>query len=90
MQVAKFISVTNILVAVDIQVVSFSNANKQENHSRDVLIAVHPNAAWVYKKSHFKRIETLDNNTQKIITGISEIDLHQYSLMVFLLFLVMV
>ena len=25
----------NILVAVDVQVVSSSNANKQENHSRD-------------------------------------------------------
>ena len=31
----QFISVMSVLVAVDVQVVSSSNANKQENHSRD-------------------------------------------------------
>ena len=82
----------NVLVAADVQVVSSSNANKQENHSRDRCADCSNthNAAWVYKKSNFKRIETFDNKSRKIITCISEIDLHQYSLMVLLLFLVMV
>ena len=82
----------SVLVAVDVQVVSSSNANKEENHSRD-RCADCSNAQMQLgctKKSHFKRIETFDNKSQKIITCISEIDLHQYSLIVLLLFLVMV
>ena len=78
----------SVLVAVDVQVVSSSNANKEENHSRD-RCADCSNAQMQLgctKKSHFKRIETFDNKSQKIITCISEIDLHQYSLTVLLLF----
>ena len=64
--------------------------SKKTTAETDVLIAETPNAAWVYRKLHVKRIETFDNKSQKIITCISEIDLHQYSLIVLLLFLVMV
>ena len=52
----------------------------------DVFIAVTPKCTLGIQKLHFKRIETFDNKSQKIITFISEIDLHQYSLTVLLLF----
>ena len=82
----------NVLVAVDVQVVSSSKANKQENHSRDRCTDCSNTQMQLgcTKKSRFKRIETFDNKSQKMITCISEIDLHQYSLMVLRLFLVMV
>ena len=81
----------NVFVAVDVQIVSSSNANNQENHSRDRCADCSNTQMQLgcTKKSHFKRIETFDNKSQKIITCISEIDLQEYSLMVLLLFLVM-
>ena len=33
--IRRTLSVMNVLVAVDVQVVSSNNVNKQENHSRD-------------------------------------------------------
>ena len=48
----------NVLVAVDVQVVSSSNANKQENHSRDrsdELIAVTPKCSLGVQKIAFQK-----------------------------------
>ena len=85
--IRRTLSVMNVLVAVDVQVVSSNNVNKQENHSRDRCADCSNTQMQLgcRKKSYFKGIETFDNKSQKTITCISEIDLHQYSLMVLLL-----
>ena len=81
----------NVLVAVDVKLYHPAMPTSKKTTAETVVrIAVTPKCSLGVQKIAFQRIETFDNKSQKIITCISEIDLHQYSLMVLLLFLVMV